>query len=75
MTTALVLYTKCIVDRHKTLTIIDSRANGVFILVYFVNYYRIATYKKRNSRYKLTAVDRSSLPNVDSEIMLLQLTF
>jgi len=47
----------------------------MFILAQFVNYYGIATRKKKDGGYKLTAVNSLLLPDVDSKTILLQLTF
>ena len=54
---------------------IDSGASGTFISSRFVSHHGIATRKKKNGGYELTAVDGSSLPDVDSETMPLQLIF
>ena len=65
----------CIVDGYETLAIIDSGASGIFISAQFVDRHGIATCKKKDRGYELTAVDGSSLPDVDSETMPLQLAF
>ena len=54
---------------------IDSGASGIFISAQFVKHHGIATRKKKDGGYELTAVDGSSLPDVDSETMPLQLIF
>ncbi len=54
---------------------IDSGASGTFISAQFVKHHGIATRKKKDGGYEVTAVDGSSLPDVDSETMPLQLTF
>ena len=74
-TSAPVFRTKCIVDGHETYAMIDSGASGTFISSWFVSHHGIATRKKKNGGYELTAVDGSSLPDVDSETMPLQLIF
>ena len=54
---------------------IDSGASGTFISQQFVQRNGIATRKKIDGGYELTAVDGSSLPDVDSETMPLHLAF
>jgi len=74
-TSALVFRTKCIVSGHETQAIINSGASGMFIAAQFVKQHEIATRRKKDGGYELTAVDGSSLPDVDSETMPLQLVF
>ena len=52
---------------------IDSGASGTFIATQFVRNSGIATRKKKNGGYEVTAVDGSFLPDVDSETMPLPL--
>ncbi len=47
----------------------------MFIAAQFVRQHGIATRRKKDGGYELTAVDGSSLPDVDSETMPLQLVF
>ena len=54
---------------------INSGASGMFIAAQFVRQHGIATRRKKDGGYELTAVDGSSLPDVDSETMPLQLVF
>ncbi len=74
-TSAPVFRTKCIVDGYETYAMIESGASGMFILAPFVQRHGIATRRKKVGGYKVTAVDGSPLPDVDSETMPLQLVF
>ena len=64
--------TKCIVNGHRTMAMIDLGATGNFMSRRFVNENRIATCEK-NDGYELIAVDGSRLPDVDSKTILLLL--
>lgn len=70
-----VFRTKCTINGHETLAMIDSGASGTFISMQFVKRNGIATHKKEDGGYELTAVDGSSLPDVDSETVPLSLRF
>ena len=54
---------------------IDSGASGMFISERLVRRLGLATRKKKDGGYDVTAVDGSYLPSVDSETMPLPLAF
>lgn len=70
-----VFRTKCTIDGIETYAMIDSGAAGEYISEQFVRQNGLATRKKKNGGYDLVAVDGSSLPSVDSEIVPLPLVF
>ena len=70
-----VFRTTCVIEGHETLAMIDSGASGTFISEKFVQQHGLATCKKKDGGYELSAVDGSPLPDVDSETTPLSLKF